>query len=197
MTTKPTHPILMEFPDRFETERLLVRLPLPGDGKEVYQSILESLEELKPWMPFAHLDQTEADVELNIREAHVKFLQRSDLRLLAFHKDTGELVVSTGLHRLDWEGRLFEIGYWARTKYAGQGLVTEAVRGLEEFAISHLQANRLMIRCDERNVRSAAVAERLGYTLEGILRNESLDIVDGKTLTNTKVYAKVRGHEFA
>jgi RimJ/RimL family protein N-acetyltransferase len=196
MTTAKTSPILLDFPDRFETERLLVRLPLPGDGLEVNRAIIESLDLLKPWMIFAQTAPAVEETEHNLREAHIKFLQRSDLRWLAFHKETGELAVSSGLHRIDWDARRFEIGYWVRSKYAGQGLVTEAVSGIEQFAVRELQANRIEIRCDQTNVRSAKVAERLGYTLEGILRSNSRD-VEGDTLTSTKIYAKVRGIEFA
>ncbi len=39
-------PILQEFPDRFESERLLIRAPQPGDGAEVHAAISESLDEL-------------------------------------------------------------------------------------------------------------------------------------------------------
>jgi RimJ/RimL family protein N-acetyltransferase len=194
MTMNQTPPILLEFPDRFETDRLLVRMPKPGDGKELYQAIVESLEELKPWVHWAHRNQTEADVEQVIRHSIVQFLQRTDLRLLAFQKETGELAVNSGLFRINWSTRAFEIGYWVRSKYAGQGLVTELVGGLERFAIQELQANRIFMRCDARNVRSTKVPERLGYKLEGTLRGEELG-VDGQP-THTQVYAKVRGHEF-
>ena len=43
-------PILMDFPESFETERLLIRSPLPGDGRELYAAVRESIEELTPWM---------------------------------------------------------------------------------------------------------------------------------------------------
>jgi ribosomal-protein-serine acetyltransferase len=40
----------MDFPESFETERHLIRSPLPGDGPELYAAIRESIEELAPWM---------------------------------------------------------------------------------------------------------------------------------------------------
>lgn len=76
------NPMLLEFPTRFFTDRLLIRMPQPGDGQAVFQAIQASIAELKPWMPFAQKEQSEQDVELNIREAHMKFLQREDLRRL-------------------------------------------------------------------------------------------------------------------
>jgi len=72
--------------------------------------------------------------------------------------------------------------------------MTEAVEAIFGFAVRELAANRVEIRCDERNVRSAAVAERLGFPLEGVLRSDAR-ATDG-SLRNTKVYAKVRGLDY-
>ncbi|GKU76426.1 GNAT family N-acetyltransferase [Paenibacillus sp. L3-i20] len=50
------------------------------------------------------------------------------------------------------------------------------------------------IRCDSRNSQSYRVAERAGFVLEGILRNERCD--DEGFLRDTMVFSKVRGVEF-
>ncbi|WP_409273876.1 GNAT family N-acetyltransferase [Neobacillus sp. SCS-31] len=182
-------PILKEFPSEFETKRLLIRLPKPGDGKAVFEAIKASVQELKPWMPFAKIEQTEEDVEANIREAYAKFIKREDLRLLVFDKQSGALIGSSGLHRIDWSVPKFEIGYWIDSRYSGNGFMTEAVQGIVDFAISQLSAKRIEIRCDSRNVKSRAIPERLGFKLEGILRNDVLS-VDGE-LRDTCVFAKI------
>ena len=44
------NPLLFDFPSEFYTERLLIRMPKPGDGKAVYDAIQASMKELKPWM---------------------------------------------------------------------------------------------------------------------------------------------------
>ncbi|MFJ5761347.1 GNAT family N-acetyltransferase [Neobacillus sp. NPDC093182] len=183
-------PILREFPEEFTSERLLIRNPMPGDGKAVYDAIQASLNELKPWMPWAHNNQTQQDVEANIRDAYVKFLAREDLRLLVFNKETGEFIASSGLHRIDWAVPKFEIGYWIDTRFSGKGYITEASEAITEFAIKELNARRVEIRCDSRNIKSHAVPERLGFTLEGILKNNSI-AVDGKELRDTCIFAKI------
>ena len=181
-------PILIEFPDDIYTERLWIRKPMPGDGKAVYDSMQASLPELKDWMPWAHKKQTEEDVEVNIREAHVKFLAREDLRLHIFDKETRELIGCTGLHRINWDIPKFEIGYWIDTRFSGRGYMVEAVQGITDFALSELKAKRIEIRCDSKNVRSRAIPEKLGYNLEGILKNEGLS-ADGKDVRDTCVFA--------
>jgi RimJ/RimL family protein N-acetyltransferase len=183
------NPILFDFPEEFYTERLVIRMPKPGDGKAVYEAINASMNELKPWMPWAHRDQTEQDVEENIRNAYVKFLAREDLRLHIFHKETGVFIAASGLHRINWQVPRFEIGYWIDTRYSGNGYITESVEGITKFAFNELKAKRVEIRCDSGNIKSRAIPEKLGYSLEGILKNDGLS-ADGKDIRDTCVYAK-------
>lgn len=185
------HPLLLEFPSEFYTERLQIRMPKPGDGKVVFDAIRASIDELKPWMLFAQKEQSEEETEINIRDSYAKFIKREDLRLLIFHKDTGEFIASSGLHCIDWSVRKFEIGYWIDSRYSGKGYITEAVQGISEFAFSDLKARRIEIRCDSRNHKSRKVPKRLGFTLEGILKNDALS-VDGNGLRDTCIFAKVK-----
>jgi RimJ/RimL family protein N-acetyltransferase len=184
------NPILLDFPAELYTERLYIRMPMPGDGKAVYSAIQASLTELKPWLPFAQKEQTESGMEAGIREAHAKFVKREDMRLLLFRKDTGQFIGSSGLHNPNWDIPKFEIGYWLDTRYSGHGYMTEAVRGIAAFAFHELKARRVEIRCDSRNTRSRAIPERLGFDLEGTLRNEDLS-ADGREIRNTAIYAKL------
>jgi RimJ/RimL family protein N-acetyltransferase len=182
-------PILIDFPEEFTTERLLIRKPMPGDGEVVHKAIQASLNELKAWLPFAHSNQTEEDCEAVVREAHAKFLSREDLRLHILNKMTGEFIGSSGLHRINWDIPKFEIGYWIDTQFSGMGYVTEATEGITNFAFTTLKAKRVEIRCDPKNLRSRAVPERLGFKLEGILKNEGRS-ADGNEIRDTCIFAK-------
>ncbi|RFB10232.1 N-acetyltransferase [Bacillus sp. HNG] len=184
------NPMLIEFPEEFTTERLIIRMPKPGDGKVVHDAIKVSINELKPWMPFAQKEQSEQDVELNIRESHLSFLKREDLRLLVFLKETGEFVASSGLHRIDWAVPKFEIGYWIDSRFSGKGYMTEAVKGIADFAFNELNARRVEIRCDEKNRKSRAIPQKLGFTLEAILKNDDVS-PETNELRNTCIYAKI------
>lgn len=190
----PPSPIMVDVPESFESERLVLRAPRYGDGAEVNEAIRESLAELRPWMPWAQHAPSPLETEENVRHARLHYLERSDLRLHLYRKDTGAFVGGSGLHRIDWDLRKFEIGYWVRTAFAGRGYVTEAVAAIAAMAVERLRAERIEIRCDARNVRSRAVAERSGFTLEGLLRSERLD-VEGRACDGL-VFARVRGHEF-
>jgi RimJ/RimL family protein N-acetyltransferase len=187
-------PILLDIPESFETERLLVRAARPGDGAEMNKAIGESLNELKPWMPFAQSMPAVEETEVYVRESRVAYLKRSTLNMLIFSKADGIYIGNIGLHHIDWDCRRFETGYWIRSSCAGNGYITEAVNGITAFAIRELEASRIEIRCSARNVKSSAVAKRAGFTLDGILRKSTRE-ADGE-LHDSKVYAKVRGVEF-
>lgn len=176
-------------PAEIRTERLMLRMPSPDDALEVYEAVVESLPELRPWLVWAHQEQSVEQTRINIETARELFLSKTNLRYYMFDVSSGRLVGSTVLHEIDWEIPKFEIGYWVRTSAAGRGYALEAVRGLTELAFSKLNARRVEIRCDERNTKSRSVAEKAGYTLEGILRNDTLS-PDGD-LRSTAVYSRI------
>lgn len=183
-------PVLLDFPDFFTTSRLLVRALRAGDGSVLNLAINESLPELSLWMAWAQdIHSLEQDEEF-VRRWAVKFQLREELAFFIFEQASGDFVGSISLHHIDWEAGCFEVGYWLRTRYTGQGYISETLRGLCRFAFEQLNARRLEIRCDALNTRSAAVAERCGFQLEGRLRQNALN-AEG-TLRNTLIYGLLR-----
>jgi RimJ/RimL family protein N-acetyltransferase len=165
-------------PDRFDTERLHLRAPRPGDGRALHEAVAESLAQLRAWpasLPWAVPEPSVERSEAWCCDRHLAFAARTDLPLLVFARGDGRLVGATGLHRFDWESGRFEVGYWLRSATSGQGLMTEAVRGVVAFGFTQLGASRLECLADEANVRSRRVAERAGFTLESVRRDERRD----------------------
>lgn len=187
-------PVLRDFPDYFETERLLLRAPRHGDGEKLAEATRESYSELKRWMPWAVPDQTVEDAEVYVRRMAAKFMTREDLVLFMFRKADGVFLGGSGLHRIDWEVPCFEIGYWLRTTAHGKGYMTEAVLGITRFAFETLEAERVEIRCDALNEKSAAVIRRAGYLQEGHLRNNDRDT--SGNLYDTLIFATIRADYF-
>ncbi len=184
------NPILLDFPYSFETERLLIRGSLPGDAKRLRDAVVESQPELMPWMPWAVEVMSEEAYEIRVRNSRLKFLAREDFWMMLLLKGSDTVVGSSGLHRLDWSVPKFEIGYWVRTRFAGQGYITEAVNGITAFAFDVLKARRVEIRCDAKNERSAAVARRAGFTLEGTFHNDARDHFG--QLRDTYIFARIK-----
>lgn len=184
-------PILIDFPYSIETERLTIRGPLPGDGKELNAAVKESLPELRPWMPWAMNLLSEEQQEAMVREGQLNFLSRKDLWMMLLLKGSQTIIGGSGLHRINWAIPKFEIGYWVRTKFARQGYITEAVTGITTFAFDNLNAKRVEIRCDAKNSRSAAIPRKLGFIHEGTLRNDDRHHLTGE-LRDTLIFAKIQ-----
>jgi RimJ/RimL family protein N-acetyltransferase len=197
MTPPDRKPILIDVPERVVTPRLVLRMPRAGDGAALAEAIAASFAELQPWLPWADHVPTPAESEAVVRRQHATFALRDDLVFQIWdHAGDGRertLIGSTGLHRMDWTVPRFEIGYWRRTGYARRGLVTEAVTALTRLAFDDLRAERVEIRVDNANVASWRVAERAGYTLEGVIRREGRNASGG--VRDLRLYSRVRGVE--
>ena len=172
-------PLLETVPDRLTTARLILRCATAADAPALNAAVCESFAQLQPFIPWATALPTPERSEADCRRLQGRFLLREDLALLVFERlpdgSEGLLIGGTGLHRIDWDVRRFEVGYWCRTSCTGQGFVTEAVRAVTRMAFERLRARRVELRVDERNAASWRVAERAGFVLEGVLRNNQLD----------------------
>jgi RimJ/RimL family protein N-acetyltransferase len=187
---KTPEPILLNFPEQIESARLILRPPRPGDGAIINDAVVESINELRPWMPWAAETPTADSSEIWVRNAAAKFVTRAELHFALFLKESGQFVGNIGFHNIEWKVPRFEIGYWVRTSLTGKGFISEAVVAITDFAFEKLNARRVEIRMDDRNSRSWRVAERLEFALEGILHQDEWD--PAGNLRDTRVYAKVR-----
>jgi hypothetical protein len=103
-------PLLLDIPEEFETERMVIRAARPGEGAAVNAAIVESLAELKPWMMWGQAAPTVEESEAHGRKAHAKFHAREDLIYRGWLKENGASAVGSGLHCIDWSVPRFEIG---------------------------------------------------------------------------------------
>ena len=144
----------------------------------MFEAVEESRERLRPWLPWATGHRSVEESRETVVRMQAYWLLREDLAVGLFERSSGRLLGGSGLHRIDWRLRNFEIGYWLRTSAEGQGYVSEAVQLLTRLAFTTLGANRVEIRMDPANERSRKVPERLGFLLEGRLRRRAWG-VDG------------------
>lgn len=185
------HRSLIPLFDELRGERVVVRPYQPEDAEQHYAAVEESRAHLAPWLPWVGGYASVADSRNYIARMRANWLLREDMGLGIFERATGRYLGGTGLHPRDWEAGVFEIGYWLRADAEGHGYMTEAVRLLTTFAFESLGANRVFIRCDARNSRSANVARRLGFVQEAHLRNELRGHNGG--LRDTLVFGRIPG----
>ena len=167
--------LLLDVPERLETANLTLAATRAGMGAVVHEGLVESMDELKRWMPWARVEQVLEETETHCREEQARWHARQEIDFCFFARGTGAFVGKGGLHTIDWDVPKFEVGYWIRSSCTGRGFATEATSALVAVARDHLGAKRVEITCDARNAPSRRVAEKAGFTLEGILRQARRD----------------------
>jgi ribosomal-protein-serine acetyltransferase len=79
-----------------------------------------------------------------------------------------------GTHKINWANRKVELGYWIGREFQGKGIVTEACRAVVTHLLRELDLNRVEIHCATGNEKSCAIPRRLGFTLDGTIREGEL-----------------------
>jgi RimJ/RimL family protein N-acetyltransferase len=164
-------PILLDVPERIETERLELRAVTSGSGARTNAAVVASIKEVAKYMPWANPTPSVDDTEEWCRRAHASFIKREQFQYHFFLKGSETFVGSVGVFNIHWDVPKAEIGYWMHTDFAGKGYMSEAVRAIAKTFFETLKFERLEIRCDQGNARSARVAERCGFKFEAKLRN--------------------------
>jgi ribosomal-protein-serine acetyltransferase len=167
------YPTLIPIAEELRGPHVVLRRHRASDATDLFAALEASRERLAPWLQFPNRLQTiEATCDWLIhREA--RWLLREALSFAIRHSETQDYLGSVDLHSIVWERHSFALSYWLRDGAEGQGYMSEAVRLVTDYAFTALSANKVALRCDARNTRSAAVAERLGFVREGRLRGEA------------------------
>ena len=161
-------------PSAIRSARLLIRSWQAGDGPLLKQAIDANLAHLRPWMPWAHDEPSPPDVvEARVRRFAELFASGEDWIYALFSPDGRRVLGGSGLHpRIGPNG--LEIGYWLDAAHTGRGLASEAAAVLTLVAFELPQVDLVEIRCDPRNIASAAIPRRLGYRLAEVLVADAL-----------------------
>jgi len=149
-------------PEVVTSPRLTLRVWRLEDAPALSRAVNESLEHLRPWMPWAAEDAGVDHYEQFISERRAQWRDGGDATYGVFAD--GLVVGGTGLHRRRGPGVL-EIGYWIHVDHVGRGYATELSTALTEAAFGVDGVQRVQIRHDRANVRSRAVPARLGFTM--------------------------------
>ncbi len=85
-------------------------------------------------------------------------------------EQAGALCGVAGFNGIEPSNRLCEIGYWLSEAHQGHGIVTRSISRLIRHAFEDLNLNRITIPIAVENKQNRAVPERLGFHIEGVLR---------------------------
>jgi ribosomal-protein-serine acetyltransferase len=178
---EPRHELPLP-PERIDLdEGAFLRLYVPGDAELIFKTVDRQRERLRHWLPWVDTTKSPADTR-----AFIEATIATEGREFAYGIFAADgLAGGIGLHA-DRENRSAMIGYWIDGEHEGQGLITRSSRALTDIAFRDLGMHRVWLSADAKNTRSRAVAERLGFHLEGIHRGDSLR---GDRFRDTVIYA--------
>lgn len=135
---------------------------------ELFALIDSNRVHLRPWLPWVDATHTVEDSRSFIRTSLEIFINSRAPTLGILFQDQLAGVISFNM--INSHNQVAEIGYWLARDFQGQGIMTQAAACLVNYGFAELKLHRIQIRAATENRPSRAVAERLGFTWEGVLR---------------------------
>lgn len=152
---------------------VVVRTYTLDDAQALYALIDANREHLRPWMIWEHTTKSVDDTRTYIQTCLDDPVSIEGNGMFV----DGELAGGIGLD-IDTLSNSGEIGYWLAKRYEGRGIVTRACERFFDMAFDELGLHRMELQAASDNVRSRAVAGRLGMREEGVWR-DGIRIADG------------------
>ena len=154
------------------SDRLELRQRMPEDAEELFALTAANRVRLREWLPWldgcTRVADTRENIEATLRQAD------AGTGLAVCLWSEGRIAGVGGYNAIDRTNLSGHIGYWLGAEFEGRGLMTSANRALVAHGFTALGLRRQTIAAATGNVRSRAVAERLGFVLEGVLREAEM-----------------------
>lgn len=153
------------------TERLVLRLVEHRDLQDLLA--VHSVEEVNRFLPLDLWSGIE-DAEEWYEQVRQRHLAGEAVQFAIVESRSGKVMGSCLLFGYEDENQRVELGYGLGRRWWGQGFAGEAVKRVIVYAFDELGLRRLDARVDPRNEPSNRLLQRLGFTMEGCLRQRSL-----------------------
>jgi RimJ/RimL family protein N-acetyltransferase len=160
----------MPFPDlTLPTERLVLRPFRRSDAPAVQAAGSDPLTQT--WLPLP-APYTLSDARDWIGSVIPSVEQQGNALVRAITLG-GEVAGAIDFKPTDWRTGETEIGYWTVPAFRGRGVMPEAVSAYARWALTSGGLQRVVLRIAPGNTASTRVAEKSGFTFEGVARNAS------------------------
>ena len=130
--------------------------------------IVRNQARLARWEPWAELPATLDGTRAYIRAALEDFVRGRQISTIIAVDGGRRLVGRCGI-RINQYASSGDIGYWIDSEFEGRGITSRSARALIGSVFTELGLSKVELRTSIANQRSRAVAERLGFTYEGVL----------------------------
>jgi RimJ/RimL family protein N-acetyltransferase len=138
-------------------------------------------DEIARWLDSVPHPYTEADAADYVGRAR-RWWRDGTFFPFAVTDGDGRLIGAVGCGWADRGALVAEIGYWTRREARGNGAAPAALRLAAGWAIEELGAERVQVRVEVENAASQRVAQKAGFTREGVLRSSGWSPRRGRRL---------------
>lgn len=139
------------------------------DADEIFALIDCNRQFLRQWLPWLDVCKSRIDSLAHIESCLHQISEGTGLGLAIWER--GAIVGLISYNFIDSWNHCGQLGYWLGEQYQGRGIMTASCAALIGYGFEHFGFHRQTIAAATGNVRSRAIAERLGFTLEGISRD--------------------------
>ncbi|ORE94518.1 GNAT family N-acetyltransferase [Acuticoccus yangtzensis] len=149
-----------------------LKMPVSADYTEWSTLRAESRHFLKPWEPtWPRDDLTRMSFRRRLRRYHRDIRADEGYAFFVYEGETGRLAGGITLaHVKRGVTQSCSMGYWMGERFAGQGIMGDAVRTIVPFCFETLGLNRIEAATLPHNERSIRLLKRVGFTEEGYAR---------------------------
>ncbi|MFQ5571418.1 MAG: GNAT family N-acetyltransferase [Rhodothermales bacterium] len=152
-------------------ENVVIRPYVESDVDALYEAVRESVDEVGRWLSWCHPAYSRAESVAWIASRRGAWAKGEAYGFGIFDTRSEMFLGGCGLNHFNHLHQFANLGYWIRTSQAGRGIATAAAQLVARFGFEALGLVRVEIVVSVANLASQRVAEKLGATREGVLRN--------------------------
>lgn len=168
------------------SDKILLKQIELSDAEDIFKTIDNQRDYLGKWLPFValsiNIENTVFFINKMLEDTHQNYV-------FVIHYES-EFAGLIGFKGNDKQNRRIEIGYWLSEPFQKNGIVTQSVKSLCEFAFDELEINRIQIRCAVGNLPSKSIPQNLGFVFEGVER--AGERLTGGIYTDLEVYSMLK-----
>ncbi len=154
------------------SENLRLELINESHSQPIFELVDENRNYLREWLSLIDNMKTIAFAENFVQGTMER--NSAGLEFAFVIIDQQQVIGRIGIYKINRQNKIGEIGYWIAEAAQGKGIVTKSCTAMIDFSFTDLALNRIEIKCGTENIKSNAIAKKLNFKKEGVIRQGEL-----------------------